>query len=121
MRGKGIYRTMMIWPYAVAPIIGDAVAVHVQPQFRHAGAALRAMGINWNPLLNADHAMTLIVAAATWKQIGQLISCSSSRACRPFPDPLLEAAAIDGATRRRGFWTITFPAAGADDLFSCWW
>jgi ABC-type sugar transport system permease subunit len=31
--------------------------------------ALQAMGIPWDHLLNANHAMALIVVAAVWKQI----------------------------------------------------
>ena len=70
VRGKGFYRTMMIWPHAVAPAIAGMLWLFMfNPSFGTLARPLRAMGINWNPLLNGDHAMILIVAAATWKHI----------------------------------------------------
>ena len=117
VRGKGFYRTMMIWPYAVAPAIAGMLWLFMfNPSFGTLARPLRAMGINWNPLLNADHAMTLIVAAATWKQISYnfLFFVAGLQA---IPRSLLEAAAIDGATRRRSFWTITFPLLAPTTFF----
>jgi sn-glycerol 3-phosphate transport system permease protein len=69
---------------------------------------LRNLGIDWNPLLNGDHAMTLIVLAATWKQISYnfLFFLAGLQA---IPKSVLEAAAIDGARPMRRFWTVTFP------------
>lgn len=117
VRGKGFYRTMMIWPYAVAPAIAGMLWLFMfNPSFGTLARPLRAMGINWNPLLNGDHAMILIVAAATWKQISYnfLFFVAGLQA---IPRSLLEAAAIDGATRRRSFWTITFPLLAPTTFF----
>lgn len=105
VRGKSFYRTLMIWPYAVAPAIAGMLAW-----------PLRQMGIRWNPLLNADHAMMLVVAAATWKQISYnfLFFVAGLQA---IPRSLLEAAAIDGASRRHAFWTIVFPLLAPTTFF----
>ena len=117
VRGKGFYRTMMIWPYAVAPAIAGMLWLFMfNPSFGTLARPLRAMGINWNPLLNSDHAMILIVAAATWKQISYnfLFFVAGLQA---IPRSLLEAAAIDGASRRHSFWTITFPLLAPTTFF----
>ena len=117
VRGKGLYRTMMIWPYAVAPAIAGMLWLFMfNPSFGTLVQPLRAMGINWNPLLNGDHAMILIVAAATWKQISYnfLFFVAGLQA---IPRSLLEAAAIDGASRRHSFWTITFPLLAPTTFF----
>ncbi len=117
VRGKGLYRTMMIWPYAVAPAIAGMLWLFMfNPSFGTLARPLRAIGINWNPLLNADHAMMLIVAAATWKQISYnfLFFVAGLQA---IPRSLLEAAAIDGASRRHSFWTITFPLLAPTTFF----
>ena len=98
VRGRGVYRTLMIWPYAVATAIAGM------------------LGINWNPLLNSSHAMILVVAAATWKQISYnfLFFVAGLQA---IPRSLLEAAAIDGASRRHAFWTIVFPLLAPTTFF----
>ncbi len=117
VRGKGLYRTMMIWPYAVAPAIAGMLWLFMfNPSFGTLARPLRAIGINWNPLLNADHAMMLIVAAATWKQISYnfLFFVAGLQA---IPRSLLEASAIDGASRRHSFWTITFPLLAPTTFF----
>lgn len=109
VRGKGIYRTLMIWPYAVAPAIAGMLWLFMfNPNFGTLSVPLKAIGIDWNPLLDGDQAMVLVVAAATWKQISYnfLFFVAGLQA---IPRSLLEAAAIDGASRRRAFWTIIFP------------
>src|SRR6476660_5941926 len=58
MRGGAVYRTLLIWPYAVAPPVVGVLSVY-----------LRAAGIEWNPLLDGNQAATLVILAAAWKQI----------------------------------------------------
>ena len=70
LAGAGIYRTLLIWPYAVAPAVAGVLWVFMfQPSLGVLARGLRDMGIDWNPLLNGNHAMTMVVLAATWKQI----------------------------------------------------
>lgn len=109
IRGRGFYRTLMIWPYAVAPAIAGMLWLFMfNPSFGTLSYPLRMMGLDWNPLLNGNQAMGLVVAAATWKQISYnfLFFVAGLQA---IPRSLLEASAIDGATRRYTFWTIVFP------------
>lgn len=116
-RGKGLYRSLMIWPYAVATAIAGMLWLFMfNPSFGTLAWPLKQMGINWNPLLNPNHAMILVVAAATWKQISYnfLFFVAGLQA---IPRSLLEAAAIDGASRRHAFWTIVFPLLAPTTFF----
>ena len=109
LRGVGIYRTLLIWPYAVAPAVAGVLWIFMlHPSLGVLARGLRNMGVNWNPLLNGDHAVILVVLAATWKQISYnfLFFLAGLQA---IPKSVLEAAAIDGAQPMRRFWTVTFP------------
>ena len=118
LKGAGIYRTLLIWPYAVAPAIAGVLwAFMFQPSFGVIARMLRdTFGIDWNPLLNEDHAMTMVVLAATWKQISYnfLFFLAGLQA---IPRSVTEAAAIDGARPMRRFWTITFPLLSPTTFF----
>ncbi|MCA3649825.1 MAG: glycerol-3-phosphate transporter permease, partial [Methylobacterium sp.] len=95
------YKTLLIWPYAVAPAIAGVLWLFMfQPSLGLVSQALRAAGFEWNPLLNQNHAMTLVVMAATWKQISYnfLFFLAGLQA---IPKSVIEAAAIDGATPMR--------------------
>ncbi|PTE21680.1 sn-glycerol-3-phosphate ABC transporter permease UgpA [Cereibacter changlensis JA139] len=117
VRGKGFYRTLMIWPYAVAPAIAGMLWLFMfNPSFGTLAWPLRQLGITWDPLLNGSQAMTLVVAAASWKQISYnfLFFVAGLQA---IPRSLLEAAAIDGAGSARRFWTIVFPLLAPTTFF----
>ena len=77
---------------------------------------LRAVGINWDHLLNSNHAMTLIVVAAVWKQISYNFLFFLA-GLQSIPKSLIEAAAIDGASPWRRFWTIVFPLLSPTTFF----
>jgi sn-glycerol 3-phosphate transport system permease protein len=109
MRAGGVYRTLLIWPYAVAPAVAGVLWVFMlHPSLGVLARGLRAMGVDWNPLLNGDHAVILVIAASTWKQISYnfLFFLAGLQA---IPKSIIEAAAIDGASPTRRFWTVVFP------------
>jgi sn-glycerol 3-phosphate transport system permease protein len=109
IRGAGVYRTLLIWPYAVAPAVAGVLWVFMlHPSLGVLARGLRNMGIDWNPLLNGDHAVILIVLAAAWKQISYNFLFFLA-GLQSIPKSVLEAAAIDGARPMRRFWTVTFP------------
>jgi sn-glycerol 3-phosphate transport system permease protein len=117
IRGAGVYRTLLIWPYAVAPAVAGVLwAFMFQPSFGVLARGLRELGIDWNPLLNGNHAMTMVVAAAAWKQISYnfLFFLAGLAA---IPRSVLEAAAIDGAGPARRFWSIVFPLLSPTTFF----
>jgi sn-glycerol 3-phosphate transport system permease protein len=117
LRGGGVYRTLLIWPYAVAPAVAGVLWLFMfQPSLGIVAQGLRKIGIDWNPLLNGDHAMILVILAATWKQISYnfLFFLAGLQA---IPKSIIEAAAIDGARPVRRFWTIVFPLLSPTTFF----
>jgi len=117
IKGAGVYRTLLIWPYAVAPAVAGLLWLFMfQPSLGVVARGLRQLGIDWNPLLNGNHAMALIIMAATWKQISYnfLFLLAGLQA---IPRSVIEAAAIDGARPIRRFWTIIFPLLSPTGFF----
>jgi sn-glycerol 3-phosphate transport system permease protein len=117
LRGGDIYRTLLIWPYAVAPAVAGVLWIFMfHPSLGILGRGLRTIGIDWNPLLDGTHAMILVVLAASWKQISYnfLFFLAGVQA---IPKSIIEAAAIDGARPVRRFWTIVFPLLSPTTFF----
>jgi sn-glycerol 3-phosphate transport system permease protein len=109
VKGAGIYKTLLVWPYAVAPAVAGVLWLFMfAPSIGVVSYALRALGFDWNHLLNGAHAMALIVMAAVWKQISYNFLFFLA-GLQSIPKSLIEAAAIDGAGPWRRFWTVQFP------------
>ena len=117
VRGTLIYRTFLIWPYAVAPAIAGVLWLFMfDPTVGVVAYALKALGVNWNHLLNGNQAMLLVVFAATWKQVSyNFIFFLAGLAA--IPKSLIEAAAIDGAGPLRRFRDIVFPLLSPTTFF----
>ena len=117
LRGAGIYKTLLIWPYAVAPVVAGVLWLFMFASPMGVIAFwLRAVGIEWNHLLNSNHAMALIVVAAVWKQISYNFLFFLA-GLQSIPKSLIEAAAIDGASPWHRFWTIVFPLLSPTTFF----
>lgn len=111
------YKTALIWPYAVAPVVAGTLWMFMfDPTLGIFAYFLKFTGIDWNHRLNGNHAMLLIVIAAAWKQISYnfLFFIAGMQA---IPKSLLEAAAIDGASPVKRFWTIIFPLLSPTTFF----
>ena len=109
IRGATVYKTLLIWPYAVAPAVAGVLwLLMFNPGIGIVAYSLRGFGIDWNHHVNGGQAMFLVVIAAAWKQISYnfLFFLAGLQA---IPRSLIEAAAIDGAGPARRFWTIVFP------------
>jgi len=117
VKGAVGYKTFLIWPYAVAPAIAGVLwAFLFAPSIGIITYFLRKMGIDWNWIIDGDQAMLLIVIAATWKQISYNFLFFLA-GLQSIPRSLIEAAAIDGATPFRRFWTIVFPLLSPTTFF----
>lgn len=117
VKGSGLYRTLLIWPYAVAPAVAGVLWMFMfTPSVGILSYTLRNLGIDWNPLLNGTHAMTLIVMAAVWKHFSYNFLFFLA-GLQSIPKSLIEAAAIDGAKPWRRFWTIQFPLLSPTTFF----
>src|SRR5450759_3878591 len=117
MRGAGLYKTLLIWPYAVAPAVAGILWLFLfNPTLGIIAHWLKGMGINWDHFLNDRHAMMLIVFAAVWKQISYNFLFFLA-GLQSIPKSLIEAAAIDGAGPLRRFRTIIFPLLSPTTFF----
>ena len=117
IRGAMVYKTLLIWPYAVAPAVAGVLWLFLfASPMGVISFYLRAMGINWDHLLNSTNAMTLIVIAAVWKQISYNFLFFLA-GLQSIPKSLIEAAAIDGASPWHRFWTIVFPLLSPTTFF----
>lgn len=117
LRGVEIYKTLLIWPYAVAPAIAGVLWIFMfDPSLGMLARGLQALGIPWNPRLNGNHAMLLVILAATWKQISYNFLFFLA-GLQSIPKSVIEAAVIDGARPMRRFWTIVFPLLSPTTFF----
>jgi len=112
-----IYKTLLIVPYAVAPVIAGVLWVFLfSPSIGVATHYLGRLGITWNHLMNEDQAMTLIVLASVWKQISYNFLFFLA-GLQSIPKALIEAASIDGAGPWRRFWNIQLPLLSPTTFF----
>ncbi|MGZ5182501.1 MAG: sn-glycerol-3-phosphate ABC transporter permease UgpA [Ramlibacter sp.] len=117
VRGVLAYRTLLIWPYAVAPAVAGVVWLFLfSPSIGIVAYWLRRAGFEWDSLLNSNHAMALIVMAAVWKQFSYNFLFFVA-GLQSIPRSLIEAAAIDGAGPWRRFWSIQFPLLSPTTFF----
>jgi sn-glycerol 3-phosphate transport system permease protein len=117
VRGAMLYKTMLILPYAVAPVVAAVLwAFMFSPSLGVVAYGLGKLGFDWNHLLNGTHAMALIVMAAVWKQISYNFLFFLA-GLQSIPKSLIEAAAIDGARPWRRFWTVQFPLLSPTTFF----
>jgi sn-glycerol 3-phosphate transport system permease protein len=117
LRGAGLYKTLLIWPYAVAPAIAGLLWFFMfHPTVGILAWLLRQAGVVWNHKLDGGQAMLLVIVAATWKQISYnfLFFLAGLQA---IPRGLIEAAAIDGASPGQRFWKIVFPLLSPTTFF----
>ncbi len=117
IRGAGLYKTLLIWPYAVAPaVVGVLWLFMFSPSVGILAVALRKSGVDWNPRLDGNQAMMLVLVAAVWKQISYNFLFFLA-GLQSIPRSLIEAAAIDGASPARRFWSIVFPLLSPTTFF----
>ena len=109
IRGELIYKSLLIWPYAVAPILAGALWIMLfDPSLGLITYYLKYFDVEWNYKLNGTQAMILVVLASAWKQVAYnfLFFLAGIHA---IPKSMIEAAALDGSGPIKRFWTIIFP------------
>ncbi len=117
VKGSTIYRTLLIWPYAIAPVLAGALFVFMfDPTLGILAYGLKLIGIDWNHKLDGDQAMLLVIIAAAWKQIPYNFLFFLA-AMQSIPKSVIEAASIDGAGPIKRFWTIIFPLISPTTFF----
>ena len=117
IRGRGWYRTLLIWPYAIAPAIAAVLWIFLfHPSIGLIGRALNDAGLPFDYKLNGNQAMLVVILASAWKQVSYNFIFFLA-GLQSIPKAVLEAAAIDGARAARRFWTIIFPLLSPTTFF----
>ncbi|HEY9280070.1 MAG TPA: sn-glycerol-3-phosphate ABC transporter permease UgpA [Eoetvoesiella sp.] len=117
VKAAGLYKTLLIWPYAVATAVAGVLWLFMfSPSVGILAIYLSNLGFSWNPRLDSDDAMLLVVIASVWKQISYNFLFFLA-GLQSIPRSLIEAAAIDGASPSRRFWTIVFPLLSPTTFF----
>ena len=117
IKGANLYKTLLIWPYAVAPAIAGILWRFLfNPAVGIIAYVLAKLGYHWNYVLNGNQALLLVILAAIWQQFSYnfLFFLAGLQA---IPKSLLEAAAIDGAGPFRRFYHIVFPLLSPTTFF----
>lgn len=117
VRGTSAYQALILWPYALAPAVAGMIWLFLfNPAVGVLVPMLRVAGIDWNPLLDGDDAMLLVVLAAAWQQLSYNFLFFLA-GLQSIPQSLLEAAALDGAGPVRRFLTVTLPLLSPTTFF----
>jgi sn-glycerol 3-phosphate transport system permease protein len=117
IRGRTGYKTLLIWPYAVAPPLAGVLWLFMfNPVTGIVAYFLQGFGYEWNHLLNGGQAMFLVIISASWKQISYNFIFFLA-GLQAIPASLIEAAAIDGAGPVKRFWTIILPLLSPTTFF----
>jgi sn-glycerol 3-phosphate transport system permease protein len=117
IHGATVYKTLLIWPYAVAPAVAGVLWFFMfNPTVGINAYVLRLLGYEWNHYLNGGDALLLVVIAASWNQISYNFLFFLA-GLQSIPRSLIEAAAIDGASPTKRFWTIVFPLLSPTTFF----
>ena len=117
VRARGLYRSVILLPYAIAPVIAGVLwAFLFNPAVGPIAHVMKGFGISWDPNLNANDALLLVTLAAAWKHIcyDYIFLVAGLLA---LPASLLEAAAVDGAGPLRRFVLIALPLLGPTIFF----
>jgi sn-glycerol 3-phosphate transport system permease protein len=117
IKGALAYKTVLIWPYAVAAAVAGVLwSFLFAPSIGIVTFVLKGFGIDWNWIINGNQAMLLVVIASVWKQISYNFLFFLA-GLQSIPKSLIEAAAIDGAGPARRFWTIVLPLLSPTTFF----
>ena len=117
LRGSAGYKTLLMAPYAIAPVVAGVLWLFMfNPSVGIIAYILRGLGYGWNHQLNGGQALLLVVLAAAWKQISYnfLFFLAGLQA---IPKSVIEAGAIDGAGPGTRFWRIVFPLLSPTTFF----
>ena len=117
IKGEMAYKSVLLWPYAVAPAVAGVLWMFMfNPGNGILALTLQSLGYEWNHVLRGGQAMVLVIIAAAWKQISYNFIFFLA-GLQSIPKSMLEASAIDGAGPVKRFWTIVFPLISPTTFF----
>ncbi|NLJ49916.1 MAG: sugar ABC transporter permease [Candidatus Atribacteria bacterium] len=108
-KGKGIFRTIMTLPLAMAPIsIGAIWVLMTNPDFGPLAVYLRNIGIDFNIGNNANQAFIATVLMDIWHWT-PFVTLTFMAGLSSLPKQPFEAALVDGASKSQTLRYITLP------------
>lgn len=117
LRGVQVYRTLLVWPYAVAPAVAAALWLFLaHPSVGIVGRALVRWGVGWDYTLHGGHALLLVVVASVWSRVAYNFVFFLA-GLQSIPSSLHEAAQVDGATWFQSFRLVTLPLLAPTTFF----
>jgi len=117
IRGFGVYRTLLIWTYALSPSIAGLIwALLTDPAIGFLTDVLKAVGIDFNWRRSQGDALIFITMASVWKILGYNILFFLA-GLKNIPRDVIEAASLDGANAWTRFWKMIFPLLMPVTLF----
>lgn len=117
VRGRRIYKTLLMLPYAVAPAVAGMLWKFLfDPAIGVMSHLLEHLGYTWNYLLHARQALGLVVISAAWQQFSYNVLFFFA-GLQAIPRSLLEAAALDGAGPWQRFYSIILPLLSPTTFF----
>lgn len=117
IRGFGVYRTLLIWTYALSPAIAGLIwALLTDPAIGVLTETFSKFGIDFNWRRSQSDALVFITAAAVWKILGYNILFFLA-GLKNIPRDVIEAASLDGANAWTRFWKMIFPLLMPVTLF----
>ncbi len=116
-RSQNIYKSMLIWPYAVAPAVAAILWRFLcHPTLGWLSLGLQKMGMDFNYLTHPWQAVSVVVITASWQQFSYNFLFYFA-ALKAIPSSLIDAAILDGASGWRRFWQIIFPLLSPTSFF----
>ncbi len=117
IRGASGYRTLIVWPYAIAPAVAAVLWLFIfHPSIGQIGQGLRSLGIPWDYRLDGDQALGLVIFVSAWKQVSYNFLFFLA-GLQSIPKTIVEAATVDGASPMRRFWQVIFPLLSPTTFF----
>lgn len=118
VRGAAIYRTLLVWPYAISPAVAGIIFFVMFNQT--SGIINHVLGLMGLPqpdwFKDAWLGRWTIILASVWKTLGYNILFYIA-GLQNVSKEHLEAAAIDGANIWQRFWNVVLPALSPITFF----
>ena len=114
---KGAYKTLLIWPYAIAPAVAGILWRFLcHPTLGWLTHFLHHFGINFDYVNNVHQSLLVVILTASWQQFSYnfLFYCAALSA---IPQNLIDAAIMDGATAWQRFWQVIIPLLSPTTFF----
>lgn len=116
-RTQGFYKSLLIWPYAVAPAVAAILWRFLcHPSLGWMTHWLHSLGIHFDYVNNVNQALLVIILTASWQQFSYNFLFYFA-ALKAVPSSLIDAAIIDGASPWQRFWQIIFPLLSPTTFF----